>query len=131
RLDRAIESALHAPASQRRFALDASVSIALPQSLVVLRLDYPADEIRAALGDDRALATIVPVPAERFILVWRNEFAAAVRRVSAPAGHFLVALLAGAGANAAFAAAMTAAPKADALRAIQADIFAAAFCTVI
>lgn len=131
RLDRAIETALHAPLLWQRFGLDAAASINLPQSLAVLRLTYPADEIRAALGDDEAMAAIVNLPAEYFILVWRKGFDAAVQRVSAPAGRFLAALLAGSGADAAFRAAVAAAPEAEAVRAIQTDIFAASFCTVI
>jgi Putative DNA-binding domain len=131
RLDRAIEAALRAPSRQRRFALDSTVSIELPQSLTVLRLAYPADEIRAALGDDAAMAAIDTRPAERFILVWRKQFDAAVQRVSEPAGHFLITLLKGADADAGFAAAMAAASEADAMSAIQADIFASAFCTII
>jgi hypothetical protein len=54
-----------------------------------------------------------------------------VQRVSAPAGRFLAALLTGAGAEAAFAAAIAAASEAEAIPVIQADIFAAAFCTII
>lgn len=131
RLDRAVETVLRAPAREHRFALDASVSIDLPQSLTVLPLIYPADEIRAGIEDDAAMAKIVIEPARRFILVWRKGFDAAVRRVSAPAGHFLGALLASEGAEAVFHAAIADEPEAEVLSAIQAEIFAAPFCTII
>ena len=131
RLDRAVETALRAPELPQRFALDAATCIALPQSLVVLRLEYPADEIRAALGDDAALAAIDTRPGARFVLVWRKGFGAAVQRVQTAAGSFLASLLRGNGAGAAFDAAIAAAPEVDAMRAIQADIFAASFCAVI
>jgi hypothetical protein len=131
RLDWAVETTLRKAMLTRDFVLDAMVSIALPQNLVVLRLMYPADEIRAALGDDAALAGIIAAPAERFILLWRKGFDAAVLRVDAAAGRFLTSLLAGAGAVAAFDAALAGASETGAMRAIQADIFAASFCTVI
>lgn len=131
RLDRAVETALRAPAFSRRFALDAGVSIELPQSLAVLQLHYPADEIRAALEDDDAMAAIVLQPAERFVLVWRNGFDAAVQRVDSAAGRFLTALLAGEGAEAAFGAAVAGTSQEDAMRVLKAGIFSATFCTVI
>jgi hypothetical protein len=131
RLDRAIEVALHTPAQPRRFALDAAAAIDLPQSLAVLALHYPADEIRAALGDDAALAAIALEPGERFVLVWRKGDEAVVQRIDPAAGRFLQALLAGEGAEAAFQAAAARSSQADALHAIQAGIFAAPFCTII
>ena len=105
RLDRAVEIALRAPAQQRRF-VGAVVSMDLPQSLAVLRLTYPVDEIRAALGDDEAMAAIVTMPAERFVLVWRKGFDAAVQRI-APAGGFLARVARRQGAEVALAAART------------------------
>ena len=131
RLDRAIETALRAPQRPRRFVLDEAACIELPQSLRILVLNHPADEIRAALGDDDAMAAIDMTPAERFVLVWRTGADAAVRRMDAPAGRFLQALLAGQGADAAFHAAIAGAPQEEALQAIQSGIFAAPFCTVI
>jgi hypothetical protein len=131
RLDRAVETALHAPVLRWRFALSATVSIELPQNLCILRLAYPADEIRASLGNDSAMAGIIPLPAERFILVWRKGFDAAVRRVSPAAGRFLASLLADGSADNAFRAAVADQPRAEAMQSIQADIFAASFCSVI
>lgn len=126
RLDRAVEKALHAPSRRRRFPLDDAVAIDLPVSLTVVPLAYAADAIRAALGDDAALAAIDMRPAACCVLVWRKGDAAAVTRVDPAAGRFLAALLDGQAAGAALQAAGP-----DALHAIQTDIFAASFCTVI
>ena len=131
RLDRAIEAALRMPARSRRFRLDDSVSIDLPQSLAVLVLTYPADEIRAGLGDDIAMAAITLEADARFVLVWRKENEAAVRHIDPAAGRFLQILLADEGVDTAFHAAIAQAGEAKALGAIQADIFAAPFCTLI
>jgi hypothetical protein len=131
RLDRAVETRLHASAAAHRFALDDTTALDLPQSLMVLRLNFPADDIRAALGDDDAMAAIDMRPAENFVLVRRKGADAAVTQVRPPAGRFLAALLAGSGAEAAFAAALAGTPQAEALSALQADIFTASFCTVI
>ena len=131
RLDHAMEATLRGSSRLQRFVLDAQVAITLPQSMTVLRLAYPADEIRAALDDDAALAAIATTSAERFILVWRKGSEAAVKRIEGPAGQFLASLLAGEGAEAAFQAAICEAPEMEALRVIQAETFAASFCTVI
>jgi hypothetical protein len=131
RLDRAVESALRSSTRLRRLALDDTIVIDLPESLAVLPLTHPADEIRAAIGDDDALTAIDTRPAERFVLVWRKGGEAAVRRVSPAAGCFLARLLAGDGAEAALRAAIAKSPEAEALQAIQAEIFAAPFCTVV
>jgi len=131
RLDRAVETVLRGSTREQRFALDAKAFLALPQGLAVLPLMSPADEIRAAIGDDPALARIDTAPAERFILVWRRDCDAVVQRVSAMAGRFLLSLLAGEGAETAFRAALAGASPTEALCAIQAEIFAAPFCTVI
>jgi len=125
RLDRAVEAALRAPLATRRVVLDAAASLVLPQSLAVLFLMHPADEIRAALGDDDALAAIDLAAAPRAVLVWRTGDEAAVRRVSPASGRFLAALLAG------DETAIAQASDAEALAAIQAEIFAAPFCTII
>jgi hypothetical protein len=131
RLDRAVETVSHAPLRLRRFVLDAAASIDLPHSLAVVRLDYPADEIRAALEDEAALGKIDLQAAERFVLVWRKGPAAAVQRVAPAAGRFLTSLLNMESAGAAFDAAMRGACEADVLRALQTDLFAAPYCTVI
>jgi len=130
RLDRAIETRLQAPATTRRFVLDAAVSIDLPQSLAVLRLEYPADEIRAALDDAAALAAIELRPNERFVLIWRKGFDTAVQSVNAAAGHFLIALLAGDGARAAFGEAVAALRRTTRCVSFRQRFFSATFCTV-
>jgi hypothetical protein len=129
RLDWAIDQALLAPATTRTFALEQTVSLGLPASLCLLRLDYPADLIRDALGDDAALAAIDMTPTPRALLVWRSGRQAMLRAVSAPAAAFVEALLSGAGAAASLAAAIAQAPGAPGL--IQAEIFAASFCTIM
>jgi hypothetical protein len=131
RLDRAVETRLHAPARTHRFALDDTTALDLPESLILLRLAYPAHAIRAALGDDTALAAIDMAPAEQVVMVWRKENDAAVTGIHPAAGRFLAALLAGDGADKAFAAALTGTPQDQALHVLQSEIFAASFCTVI
>jgi hypothetical protein len=131
RLDRAVEAALRAPAAIRRFVMDATIAIDLPHSLVVLPLLYPADEIRAALLDDAAMAAIDTRPAERFVLVWRKDSSAAVKPASPAAGRFLMALLAEESFDQALQAALADASEAEVLQAIQAEIFTASFCTLI
>jgi hypothetical protein len=131
RLDRAIERAAQAPARECHFALDGAVTLALPQSLAVITLTWPADLIRAALGDDTALGSIELVPAPRTIAVWRESRQVHVRRMGDAAGRFLRALLDGASAQAAFAAALSGGNRDGAIAQIQADVFAAPFCDVI
>jgi hypothetical protein len=131
RLDHAVETALRASLQRRHFVLNGAISLGLPQSLTVLPLAYPAEEIRAELDDDTALAAIDTRPAERFVLVWRKGNEAAVRRVSPAAGCFLASLMAGNGAEAATTAAIARTPQPEALAAIQSEIFAAPFCTLI
>ena len=129
RLDWAIERALLAANATRRFTLDGAIAIALPVSLSVLRLDYPADVIKGALGDNAALGAIDLTPAPRWVLVWRSGRQARVCAVSGPAATFLEILLSGAGAQAAFAVAS--AQSQSALQILKAEVFAASFCTVL
>lgn len=131
RLDRAIERAAQAPARRRRFALDGAVTLALPQSLAVITLAWPADLIRAALGDDTALGAIELVPASRTIAVWRESRQVHVRHLGDAAGRFLRALLDGGSGQAAFAAALSGGDRGGTIAQIQADVFAAPFCDVI
>ena len=128
RLDFAIERALQGPLARKQIALDAAIAIVLPAGIQVLTLRYPADAIRAAIGDEETLTAVDLAQGEYSILVWRMGHEATVRRVDAAAGRFLAALENGDSAEAALAAA-GATPQA--LAAIQADIFAAPFCTVI
>jgi hypothetical protein len=126
RLDWAIGHALRRPAMQRAFALDARVSLLLPQSLSVLRLAYPAHAIRAAIGDDEALASLDMAPAEYRILVWRKGDTAAVQPIRTEAGNFLHALIGGADVQAAMRDAGTDATNVS--DAIQQHVFTASFC---
>lgn len=109
--------------------IDAAVALALPVSLTVLELRYPANLIRAALADDdeAGLARIDLAPNRRWIAVWRSGEGAMVRHLSLPAGAFLAALVAGRGADQALAAA---GPSDEALLAIQAEVFAAPFAII-
>jgi hypothetical protein len=109
--------------------LEATVAMVLPQSLDLLTLQYPASEIRAAIGDDAALASIALDPAERYLLVWRQDARALLRPVSIPSGRFLQALLAGTPAQDALTAASS--DPVTTLAQLQAEIFAAPFCSII
>jgi len=135
RLDLAIDRALNAPDAdvRRHVVIDARVSLALPVSLTVLPLSYPADVIRAALdaGDDEALAAIDLVPQPRFVAVWRVGREAAVLALGQAAGLFLASILTGAATDEALAAAVAAATPPEALRAIQTEVFAARFAQII
>lgn len=129
RLDFAIDRALQGAGGTRQFALEATLAIALPESLAVLALRYRVDEIRAALGDDAALAAIRLDPAERHVLVWRQDDQARMRAVGVATGRFLRALLAGSPAQDALDAAGD--DQAATVAQLQADIFCAPFCTLI
>lgn len=129
RLDYAIERALQAETGMQQFSLDPSVRMILPKSLTVLALQYPADEIRAAIGDDKALERISLRPTERYLLVWRQDARARLRPAGNLAGQFLRALLSGATAQVALETVQG--DQSDTLTQLQADIFAAPFCTII
>lgn len=129
RLDFTIDRVLQDTNARRHFALDATVAMALPCSLTVLALRYPADEIRAAIGDDKALAAIALEPVERHVLVWRHEMQARLRPVGIAAGRFLRALLAGTPAQEALD--MAGSDHAATLAQLQADVFATPFCSIV
>ena len=124
RLDRALEVAACAPDTTRRFALDENVMLQWPVSLALLALDHPAGEIRAALGDDAALAAIDVTPRPRHLLVWRSGRQVFTREIGAVAAIFAAALLAGD-----IAAAQAAAAQAP--DAIHAEILTASFSTIL
>lgn len=128
RLDWAMERATMAPDTVKRFVLDAAVTLEWPVSLSLLKLDYPADEIRMALGDDAALLAIDMRPGPRGILVWRRGGNVLTRTIRPPATAFVEAMLANGGADAALSSALAISP--DALSTIQSDIFSASFCTI-
>jgi hypothetical protein len=134
RMDLAIDRAALGPGddARKRFGLDNNVSVDLPEGLCVLALNHPADLIKDALDtdDDRALGTIDLRPAARWLVVWRIERRIIVKPVGPAAGVFLRALLGGAPANRALAAAAAHAPLEAATLEIQRDVFAASFCRV-
>jgi hypothetical protein len=128
RLDWAMDRATLAPDAVKQFVLDAGVTLEWPVSLALVRMDYPADEIRTALGDDAVLLAIDMCPAARGVLVWRRGGNVLTRTVRPPASVFVETMLANSGADAALSAALAMSP--DALGIIQSDIFCASFCTI-
>lgn len=128
RFERALDRAVQAPESRRRFALDDSAALTLPGHLAVLRLSAPADLICDALGDDVALAAL-DLCQPRALAIWRKADQAAVWPLRPAAAAFLAAILDGAAPAAALAAALAQDSGAPAI--IQQDIFAAPFCAVI
>ena len=128
RLDWAMDRATLAPDATKLFVLDAAVTLEWPVSLALVRLDYPADEIRTALGDDAALLAIDMRAGPRDLLVWRRNGNVLTRAIRPPAAAFVETMLANSGADAALSAALAMSP--DALGIIQSDIFCASFCTI-
>jgi len=131
RLDLAIDHALQAAPTSRRFVLDAQVTLEFPSSLSLLKLNHPAELIKDALEDDAALAAIYLAPGLRRLAVWRTGREAWVRRLGLVAAEFLARLLAGDSFEHAFASAASDVSAQDALDAIRAEIFSAPFCQVI
>ena len=128
RLDWAMERAAASPDAGIPYALDDRVTLEWPVSLALLTLNFPADEIKAALGDDAALATLSLDPRRREVLVWRKGGHVLTRAIRSPAARFVEAMLAGKGADAALAGAIAASP--DAAEIIQTEIFSASLCTI-
>lgn len=133
-LDLAIDRALRARGgAPRRVEIDVRVAMELAPTLSVLRLDYPADEIRALIsgGDTDALGFLDMTPRSRFVAVWRSAGGASVQPLGVVAGGFLTAVLAGATTDAAFASAVAETDPDDTLPEIRAQVFAASFTTLI
>ena len=134
RLDLAVGRALIAPDDgvRRHIAIDAGVSLAVPISLIVLSLSFPADLIRAGLdgGDDQALGAIDLTPRPRTVAVWRAGRQAIVRPLDPAAGIFLALVLDGATSDQALAAVFAIYAPQAALQAIQAEVFAAPFAHI-
>jgi hypothetical protein len=108
-------------------ALDlGEATLVLDASLSILRLAYPAAAIRDALqdADDAALAGIDLAPRPHAHALWRLAAGAAIRPLSPPSAAFLAALLDGAPAEAALAAAQA---EGEDLSVLQPEIFAAPF----
>ena len=134
RLDWAIAQALLAPdhGVRRHVTIEETIFLALSVSLTILPVRFPVDVIRAALtdDDDRGLAAIDLTPRPHAVAVWRDGPMAAVQPLSQPAGLFLTAIQFGSTPEEALAAACTAASPQGALRAIQAEVFAARFAEI-
>jgi hypothetical protein len=128
RLDWAVERAATSPGTARRWVLEAGVALEWPVSLALLSLAYPADDIKAALGDDAALSAIDMRPGRRGILVWRKDSHVLTRAISAPAAAFVEAMLAGRGADDALSSAQALSPHA--LTIIHKEVLCASFCTI-
>lgn len=85
---------VHGPS--RRTQLDGRTSLELNATLQVLRLEFPADEIRSAIeADEAALAEIDMRPRARWLALWRSADGVRVRGISSASGEFLTAIMAG------------------------------------
>lgn len=106
--------------------LGGEARLILDASLTVLRLSYPATAIRDALDDtdDKALARIDVAPRPHAHALWRRQEGAAIRPLSPASAVFLEALLDGACADTALAAALA---ESEDLWVLQTEIFAAPF----
>jgi hypothetical protein len=133
RLDLAIERTAAAPGLGAIFSVDQAAALSLPVSLQVLALACPADLIRDAIdaGDEDALSAIDLAASPRWLALWRHGAGAAVRPLSPAAGLFLSDLLARRCVHAALDAAAQETSRKAALLAVQAEVFAAPFATVI
>ncbi len=130
-LDHAVERCQNATDDHELFAIDASVSLGLPTSLILLTLAFPAAEIRAAIfdNDDDALASLDIAPRRRAAAVWRSGRNVIVKSLAPSAMRFLAALKSGATPETALAAAAADQPG-DILKTLQTDVFAAPFARV-
>jgi hypothetical protein len=131
RLEWAVETAAHeSNEGQARAEIGlGEVRLALLPSLTLLAIRYPAEPIwRAALAEDGdALSRIDLAPADALLAVWHEGDGAAVAPLSASAGAFLMALLAGGDAEDAIDAAILAEPDRDPIAAITKEILPAGF----
>jgi hypothetical protein len=95
--DFAVEAAGNAKAGQDGPALDlAEAVLTLDASLRLVELDYPADLIRDAIGDDaERLSEIDMRPQRRALAFWRLPDGAGVRRLSPVSATFVKAILDG------------------------------------
>jgi hypothetical protein len=145
-LDQAVSAALSAPdGALRTVVLDAAVTLALPLSLRVVELQFPADLIRSGVaeGDDKGLAALDLKPRPRALAVWRRGRHAVASALDPIAGRFLARLLEGGGPEPALRAALEAASADHALKTVmktvmktvlatvQAEVFAAPFAQIL
>jgi len=133
RLEWAVEVAARGPASDDAPPLAKAdlgeLSLALAPSLTLLRTAYPAEPIwRAVLdGDEAAIAAIDPGPAAATLAIWRQGDGAAVAALGPVSAAFLGALITGADAESALAAAAALAEGDDPIAAIATEILPAGF----
>jgi Putative DNA-binding domain len=133
-LDLAIDRAQRArDAPPRRVPIDINVALEIPATLNLLRLDYPADNIRAAIDadDSDALGTLDMTVGTRFVAVWPSSEGAAVRRLGSGGGSFLEALMNGLTSEEAVAAATGERDVTTVLADIEAEVFRAPFTTIV
>jgi hypothetical protein len=130
-LDQAVDQAQRADDVHERFAIDRAVSLDLPKSLTLLRLAFPATEIRAAIfkNDERALEALNIVPRRRAAAIWRSGRNVAVSPIAPSAAIFLATLKSGGTADSALGAAAAEEPG-DLLATLQSEVFAAPFASV-
>lgn len=131
RLDRALDHVGNAePADPRSFLLDARTQLELSASLTLLELDWPADEIRAAIEEDEELLSRIEMNqgAGRRVL-WRAVSGVMMRTLSLPSFLFLSALLKGESAGDAFAGALAEASETTA-HLIDQEILRAPFARI-
>ncbi|MBS0385702.1 MAG: putative DNA-binding domain-containing protein [Proteobacteria bacterium] len=115
RLDRILDRVGNAAPSEppRRFVLDARTQLELESSLQLLELEWPADEIRAAIERDEDLLEQIDLkPVRRTRVVWRSASGVMMRPLGDASYAFLRALLDGASVEEAFLAAIDHAPQA-------------------
>lgn len=129
--DLALVSVANAEAGPgRRAQLGAAIWLELDPTLQVLRLDFPADEIRSAIdAGEAALAQIDMHPCVRWHALWRDEDGVRARRVSSASGHFLTAIMSGRDLSEALGQASAQSPEAAAE--IEQQIIRAPFARIL
>jgi hypothetical protein len=117
----------------RRLVIEAQVAVEVPEDLRLLDLAYPAAAVRALIDADDVggLSGLDMAPGRYIVAVWRGGQGAMVKRIAPPAGRFLQALVDAQPVEEAFAAAVDGEDAQLAVAAIQADVFAAPFATII
>ncbi len=134
-LDLAIDRVQREPRGDPlRLRIDADIIMTAAAGLRLLPLEFPADEIRAAIDaeDVDALGLIDLSPARRWMVVWRAPNGSSLRKLGDAPGLFLESLLQGHSSDEAFAAAVADGGEPHlAMAAIQAEIFAAPFASII
>jgi hypothetical protein len=129
KLDWAIDQTQFTGAGTKRFLIEPGVALELPVSLRVLKVRFPADDIRDAIGDDTALAAVTLTGRPRYFLLWRDGICVHLRSVRLSAATFIEVLLSDGDAHAALQLALVA--DEAAMDIIQTDILSAPFCAIV